>query len=94
MIRNAANKIMMVEEHAGKLASAAGSFYMPNDGRWTPTGADPKLIGLDHAPAFGNDDCYISNRHSRRGNIAGCDGHVEAVKPSYGAMIEHYDPMY
>jgi len=93
-IRNPSNKIMLVEEYAGTISSAAGKFVMPDDGRWTPTGANPKLIGLDHAPAFGNVDSFLSNRHTKRGNMAGCDGHVETVKPSYGAMIEHYDPMY
>lgn len=94
MIRSPANKLMLVEEHSFKSVSAVGTISLPDDGRWTPMGTDPKLIGLDHGPGFPNVDSYISNRHTKRGNIAGCDGHVETVKPSYGAMIEHYDPTY
>jgi prepilin-type N-terminal cleavage/methylation domain-containing protein/prepilin-type processing-associated H-X9-DG protein len=85
-IRNPADKIMLVEEHH---LIAAGQPTMPDDGRWTPTG--DKLIGLDHPAPFPKNKSYISNRHSKRGNVANCDGHAETVKPSYGANVEHYD---
>ena len=94
MIRSPSSKLMLVEEHAVSVTSAAGTTVLPDDGRWSPTGADPKLIGLDHPDPYPMLDSYISNRHNRRGNIAGCDGHVETVKPSYGAKIEHYDATY
>jgi len=92
-IRMPAQKIMLVEEHAyspgGDLVSA-----LPDDGRWTPTGADPTTIGLDHPPAFGSIPSFISIRHNKRGIISLCDGHVEPAKPRFGAMIEHYDCLY
>ncbi len=36
----------------------------------------------------------ISERHSKKGTVSLCDGHVEAVRRSYGAERLHYDPMY
>jgi prepilin-type N-terminal cleavage/methylation domain-containing protein/prepilin-type processing-associated H-X9-DG protein len=89
MISRPSEKIMLVEEHN---YVTMANIPMPDDGRWTPTAVDPKLIGLDHPAPFKKDNSYISNRHSKRGNISGCDGHAETVKPSYGAMVEHYDP--
>lgn len=88
MIRQAAVKLMLVEEHA------ISAKLLPDDGRWTPTGVDPKLIGLDHPPPYGSLDSFISNRHNKRGTVSFCDGHVEAVKPSFGAMPEHYDAKF
>src|SRR6266550_1694313 len=87
MINRPTTKLMLVEEHA---IAARG---VPDDGRWTP-GADPKAIGLDHPPPYGTVDSYISNRHSRRGTVAFGDGHIETVKPGFGAMQEHYDCKY
>ncbi len=89
MIRNPATKIMLVEEYSYNL----GGIIAPDDGRWTPP-ADPKTIGLDHPPPFLTIASYISNRHSKRGTISGCDGHVQVVKPSYGYLQEHYDCKY
>jgi prepilin-type N-terminal cleavage/methylation domain-containing protein/prepilin-type processing-associated H-X9-DG protein len=83
MTRNPAMKLMMVEEHSYR--------DQPDDGRWTPTGKDPKTIGLSHPPAFLSFDSFISNRHNKRGNVSFCDGHVETVKPSIGALPQHYD---
>jgi prepilin-type N-terminal cleavage/methylation domain-containing protein/prepilin-type processing-associated H-X9-DG protein len=92
-IKNPAMKIMLVEEH---VYSPGGNEVdtLPDDGRWTPTGVDPKTIGLDHPPAFGSTPSFISNRHNKRGSISFSDGHVETVKPSYGAMLERYDGTY
>ena len=92
MIKMPAQKIMLVEEHALNPTSAAT--VTPDDGRWTPTGADPKAIGLKHAPPFKTINSFISNRHSDRGNVSCADGHVEVQKPSWGAMREHYDCKY
>ncbi len=92
MIRMPAEKIMLVEEHAMNSASAAT--VTPDDGRWTPTGADPRAIGLKHAPSFNSANSFISNRHSERGNVSCADGHVESQKPSWGALREHYDCKY
>jgi prepilin-type processing-associated H-X9-DG protein len=78
--------MMLVEEHA------IPAKLLPDDGRWTPTGADPKKIGLDHPPPYGSLDSYISNRHNKRGAVSFGDGHVEIVRPSLGARPEHYDP--
>jgi prepilin-type N-terminal cleavage/methylation domain-containing protein/prepilin-type processing-associated H-X9-DG protein len=89
MIRNPASKIMLVEEHSYNV----GGVITPDDGRWTPP-ADPRTIGLDHPPPYLSVDSYISNRHSKRGTIASCDGHVEVVKPTYGFMQDHYDCLY
>jgi len=89
MVKNPAAKIMMVEEHN----HVAKNIPMPDDGRWTPIiGLDPKNIGLNHPAPFPSNDSYVSNRHSGRGNVACCDGHVELVKPSWGAMEEHFNP--
>jgi prepilin-type N-terminal cleavage/methylation domain-containing protein len=93
MIRMPAQKLMLVEEHAyspgGVLVSDS-----PDDGRWTPTGKDPITIGLSHPPPFASSDSFVSNRHNKRGTVSCTDGHVETVKPSWGAMREHYDAKY
>lgn len=86
MVRLPAAKLMLVEEHPYR--------DQPDDGRWTPTGKDPKSIGLTHPPAFVSFDSYISGRHNKRGTVSFCDGHAEPVKPSFGAMQEHYDARY
>lgn len=88
-IVNPAGKIMLVEEMPQR------NNFLPNDGRWTPTGAATP-IGLAHAPAWNASiyDSYISSRHSGRGVVTMCDGHVETVKPSFGTMRIHYDPTY
>ena len=86
-------KLMIVEEHAYAPGGALVG-DLPDDGRWTPTGADPKTIGLDHPPPFDSAPSFISNRHNRRGVTSFTDGHVETVKPSFGAMPEHYDCLY
>ncbi|HVY69489.1 MAG TPA: DUF1559 domain-containing protein, partial [Verrucomicrobiae bacterium] len=36
----------------------------------------------------------LTTRHSGRGTVACADGHVEAVKPTFGTQREHYDPLY
>jgi len=87
-IRSPATKLMLVEEHANPSAA------LPDDGRWTPTGKDPKSIGLAHPPPYPSADSFISNRHNKRGTVALADGHVETVKPDFGSMPEHYDPLY
>jgi len=86
MIRNPAMKFMMVEEHPYK--------DQPDDGRWTPTGKDPKTIGLAHPPPFLSFDSFISNRHNKRGNVTFCDGHAETVKPSVGALPQYFDCLW
>jgi prepilin-type N-terminal cleavage/methylation domain-containing protein/prepilin-type processing-associated H-X9-DG protein len=85
MVSRPSIKLMLVEEHAIE------SRGLPDDARWTPTGVDPKTIGLDHPPPYTLLDSYISNRHNRRGTVTFADGHVETVKPSFGALREHYD---
>jgi len=35
----------------------------------------------------------ITSRHSGRGNVILADGHAEFVKPQFGEMKEHYDPL-
>jgi prepilin-type N-terminal cleavage/methylation domain-containing protein/prepilin-type processing-associated H-X9-DG protein len=93
MISRPSQKIMLVEEHAflpgGTLVGEA-----PDDGRWTPTGTDPRTIGLDHPPPFRTTESFITSRHNRKGVISFTDGHVETVKPSFGARREHYDCKY
>ena len=86
MVKNPAAKIFVVEEYSYR--------NLPDDGRWTPTGKDPKIIGLAHPPPFTSYDSYISNRHNKRGTVSLADGHAESVKPSFGGQIEHYDPIY
>jgi prepilin-type N-terminal cleavage/methylation domain-containing protein/prepilin-type processing-associated H-X9-DG protein len=86
-VKNPTEKLMMVEEHNNMVQGVA----MPDDGRWTPTLA-ALPIGLNHPAPFPKANSFISNRHNKRGNVANCDGHVETVKPSYGTMVEHYDP--
>ncbi len=87
-VRSPAIKLMLVEEHANPAAA------LPDDGRWTPTGKDPKTIGLAHPPPYPSGDSFISNRHNKKGTVALADGHVETVKPDFGSMAEHYDPLY
>jgi prepilin-type N-terminal cleavage/methylation domain-containing protein/prepilin-type processing-associated H-X9-DG protein len=87
-VRNPAMKMLIVEEHA--LVAKA----LPDDGRWTPTGKNPASIGLAHPPPYPSPDSYISNRHNKRGNVSLADGHVETVKPVFGSMPEHYDPLF
>ena len=86
MVRNPAAKLMLVEEHPYR--------DQPDDGRWTPTGKDPKLIGLAHPPPFLSYDSFISDRHNKRGDVTFCDGHAEAVKPSFGALQQHFDCLW
>ena len=86
MVKNPAAKIFVVEEYSYR--------NLPDDGRWTPTGKDPKTVGLAHPPPFESPDSFISNRHSKRGTISLADGHAESVRPIFGSMIEHYDPIY
>src|SRR5437879_1008427 len=88
MIRNPAVKLMLVEEHA--MPSRA----MPDDGRWTPTGKDFGSIRPAHPPPYPSADSYISDRHNKRGSVSLADGHVESVKPVFGSLQEHYDPMF
>ena len=57
---------------------ATADLATPNDGRWVPTSADDRL----------------SNRHTGRGTVLLTDGHVEAVKPPWSKMREHYDALY
>jgi prepilin-type N-terminal cleavage/methylation domain-containing protein/prepilin-type processing-associated H-X9-DG protein len=83
-IKNPADKILLVEEYA--------DLVTPDDARWTPT-TTPKA-GLAHPPPFGAIPSYISNRHSGKGVVALCDGHVETVKPSFGNMPLHFDCFY
>lgn len=92
MVKMPAQKLMLVEEYASNSADAAK--VTPDDGRWTPTGADPKTFGLKHAPPFSRTTSFISNRHNDRGNVSCADGHVEVQKPSWGALREHYDCKY
>lgn len=81
-IRNPVTKLMLVEEYG-----------VPDDGRWTPTTS--RVPGLSHPaiipPTRPN---YISDRHNRKGAVVFCDGHVEAVFPSFGNMPEHFDCVY
>jgi len=83
MIKSPSSKIMLVEE----LAQTARG--LPNDARWTPT--TTLLPGLSHAPPWSQNNSYISDRHSKRGSVSLCDGHVEAVRPSFGTKPEHFD---
>ncbi len=85
-VRNPSVKLMLVEEHAFGV--------MPDDGRWTPTGKDPRAIGLAHPPPYLSRDSFISNRHNGRGNVSLADGHAESVKPGFGSLREHYDTLY
>lgn len=86
MVKNPTDKLMMVEEHAFK--------NLPEDGRWTPTGKNPKTIGLAHPPPYVAVDSYISNRHAGKGTVSLADGHVESVRPVFGSLPEHYDCLY
>jgi prepilin-type N-terminal cleavage/methylation domain-containing protein/prepilin-type processing-associated H-X9-DG protein len=86
MVRNPATKLMLVEEHSFR--------NLPEDGRWTPTGKDPKTIGIAHPPPYGSVDSFISNRHAGKGTVTFADGHAEIVKPIFGARPEHYDCLY
>jgi prepilin-type N-terminal cleavage/methylation domain-containing protein/prepilin-type processing-associated H-X9-DG protein len=92
MLKNPGTKLMIVEEHA---YSPGGALVgeLPDDGRWTP-GTDPASIGLNHPPPYPSPPSYVSNRHNKRGVVSFGDGHVEAVKPSFGAMPEHFDCLY
>jgi prepilin-type processing-associated H-X9-DG protein len=36
----------------------------------------------------------LAVRHVGKGNVTLADGHVETVKPEFGEMKEHYDPLY
>lgn len=36
----------------------------------------------------------VTSRHSKKGNAAFADGHVEAVTPAFGEQPEHCDPIY
>jgi prepilin-type processing-associated H-X9-DG protein len=83
-ITNPAQKLMIVEELAQR--------GLPDDGRWTPTSVP--MVGLAHPPPWEAKPSYISNRHSQRGVVAMCDGHVETVKPSIGNNRLYYDPTY
>jgi prepilin-type N-terminal cleavage/methylation domain-containing protein/prepilin-type processing-associated H-X9-DG protein len=87
-ITSPSKKLMMVEEHP------IPTRFLPDDARWTPTGADPRGIGLAHPPPYPSSDSYISNRHNKRGNVAFNDGHVESVKPEFGRHRENYDAMF
>ena len=93
MVRMPAQKLMLVEEHAYSPGGVLTG-EQPDDGRWTPSGKDPRTIGLDHPPPFASAESFVSNRHNKRGTASFNDGHVETVKPSYGAMIEHFEPTY
>lgn len=81
-IVNPAGKLMIVEELAAR--------GLPDDGRWTPT--DVRRMELAHPPPWPNDPSYISNRHTHRGVVGMCDGHVETVRPSFGNNPINYDP--
>jgi prepilin-type N-terminal cleavage/methylation domain-containing protein/prepilin-type processing-associated H-X9-DG protein len=88
-IKNPAHKLMLVEEYA--------DFLTPDDSCWTPTTVrKPGLLGPRplHPPTFSGLPSYISNRHSRRGVVAMCDGHVETVYPSFGNQPENFDCFY
>src|SRR6185503_2837756 len=74
-------KIMLVEEHAQK--------QLPDDGRWNPTTVGG--VGLAHPPDWPPQPSQISNRHSGKGSVVFCDGHVEQVKPSFGNNPYNFD---
>jgi prepilin-type N-terminal cleavage/methylation domain-containing protein/prepilin-type processing-associated H-X9-DG protein len=84
-VRNAAKKLMLVEE--------AGQPQMPpgvedpvagdtiDDGRWVPgTGTD----------SYSNS---LTRRHSRRADVAYADGHVEDVERKVGGDRNNVDPL-
>ena len=81
-------KLMLVEEHP------IPARFLPDDARWTPTGANPATIGLAHPPPYTSTDSYVSGRHNKRGTVSLADGHVEIVKPEFGMRREHYDALY
>ena len=95
-IRNPSNKLLLVEEYAYEPGAAGGVLVgqAPDDGRWTHTTIDPSKIGLDHPAPFPSSDSFVSSRHARRGTVSFGDGHVQSVKPSFGNLPEHYDPLY
>ncbi len=35
----------------------------------------------------------VTQRHNGKGNVTQADGHVETVRPEFGDMEEHYDPL-
>ena len=87
-IKSPSEKIMLAEEFASQMAQE----FAPNDGRWTPT--TKRQVGVAHPDPFNSIDSYITARHNGKGTIAMCDGSVQTVKPSYGNLIEHFDPLY
>lgn len=93
MIKNPAQKLFMVEEHAYE-PSASLPYQAPDDGRWTRSRLDPRTIGLDHPAPYPSADGFISGRHNRRGCVSFGDGHVESVKPSIGFLPQYYDPSF
>ena len=80
-IRNAADKIMVVDEDQISL----------DDGNWSPTLVGTVIenfLGIRHDRPLpsGADDS------ERRGNIAMCDGHAEFVTREWSRLRKHWDP--
>ncbi len=53
----------------------------PDDGRWVPGNSS-------------TDGNQLSKRHSKKGTVSLCDGHIETVVPKFGNQRDHYDPVY
>lgn len=58
------------------------------------TEAEAKLTESHASPAWYWPSDTLTRRHNRKGNVALSDGHVETVRPEFGQMKEHYDPLF
>jgi prepilin-type processing-associated H-X9-DG protein len=78
-VNNPAGKIMFVDE--GMVYEMKESEIKPN---W--------MVGWSSAWYWPFDK--LAGRHNGKSNVTVADGHVETVKPQFGEMKEHYDPLF
>ncbi len=79
-IRTPSRKVMLVDESS---RNSNGTLSVnPDDGRWVPS----------TSTTFDDNNNQITKRHTGMGDISFPDGHVDAVKPSYGNQSINYDP--
>ncbi len=82
------NRMFSVNNPAGKVMLADQRRIYEFESSYTPGSFPP---GLSCGWCWPIDK--LTKRHNGKGNVTLADGHVETVRPEFGDMEEHYDPL-